>query len=114
MEKSGSRMIAHPAVILVAILGFTLVGCAEQDKTPNNSQPRQVDPQQVQSSIMAFANRYIAAMADAYDRLAEVSTSPDAKLAAIRGKLMAASGAIGNAAELNPVVGLMDMAVMVR
>ena len=62
---------------------------------------------------MAFANRYLAAMADVYDELAK-SPSPEVQLAAIRGKLIAGSGAIGCAVDTNPLVGLVDMAALVR
>jgi len=103
---------AIPCRALFALLA--LLGCASNTKNPATVSQRVVDPKQVQSETMAFANRYIAATADMYTRIQKQSSSTDVKLAAVRGKLVAATGAIANAVELNPLVGLMDMAVMVK
>ena len=67
----------------------------------------------MQSQTMAFASRYIASMADTYSDIQMNSTTPEAQLIALRRKIVAAYGAIGCAAEFNPFVGLMDMAMMV-
>jgi len=78
-----------------------------------NNSSAQIEPQRVQSATMAFANRYVAAMADVYEQVLNNSTSPQARFAAQRAKFIGATAAVGNAVELNPLAGLMDMAVVV-
>lgn len=77
------------------------------------AQRRGFDPRQVQSDLMAFTTRYIVATADVYTQVQGRVTTSEARLAALRGKLVAATNALDNAVEVNPVVGLMDMAVTV-
>lgn len=72
------------------------------------------DPRRVQSVTMSFAQRYITAMADIYDRMQLTATTPEARLMAQRMKILSGTGAMGNAVDPQPVAGLMDMAIMVR
>jgi hypothetical protein len=93
-------------------------GCARESaplvtSLSNDPSPRSVDPQHIQAATMSFADRYLAAMADAYERARIAAPTPQAALAAQRLKILAGIGATGNAVDPNPVVGLMDMAVMV-
>lgn len=62
---------------------------------------------------MSFADRYLAAMADEYDRAHLAAKTADGALMAQRLKGLAGIGALGNAVDPNPLVGLMDMVLMV-
>src|SRR4051794_37245015 len=72
-----------------------------------------IDPQLVQEACMSFASRYTTSMADVYDRVGATLTVPAARHTALQSKLLAGWGSINNAVNPNPVVGLMDMALMV-
>jgi hypothetical protein len=85
-------------------------GCAGQGRDASTVA---IDPRQVQAANMSFADRYLAAMADEYDRVTLAAKTPDATVLAQRLKILAGTGAMGNAVDPNPVVGLMDMALMV-
>ena len=61
---------------------------------------------------MNFANRYTAAVADVYDQILKATTPPQIKFEA-QCKITECSTAVGNAVELNPIIGLMDMTMMV-
>ena len=73
---------------------------------------RTLDPQRIQAENMNFADRYVAAMAEEYDRAKLAAKTPQAAIMAQRLKILAGAGAMGNACDPNPVVGLMDMAMM--
>lgn len=73
----------------------------------------QVDYERVQSATMSFAERYITAVDDVFDRIQPSLDSPEARLAALQGRIRAGLGALGNAVNQNPLVGLMDMTLMV-
>ncbi len=70
------------------------------------------DPRQVQGATMSFADRYMTATSDVYDRVRESAPTPAVALEANRAKIRAATGALSNAVNPNPVAGLMDMAIM--
>lgn len=61
---------------------------------------------------MAFAGRYIVATAEAYDEIIKNSGDSEIQLAAIRGKLVVATAAVGAAVQSSPLAGLMDLAVL--
>jgi hypothetical protein len=82
-------------------------------QTAREASLKHTNLQEIQGSIMGFADRYIAAMADVYDRAQRNATSLDVRLALQRWKILAGLGAASNAVDPNPVVGLMDMALMV-
>lgn len=75
--------------------------------------PQQTSLRQAQSENMSFADRYMTAMADVYDRAQRSAKTPQARLMAQRCKILAGIDAMSSAVDLNPIVGLMDMAVMV-
>jgi hypothetical protein len=106
--------IALGCLAIIAIMGC-LGGCSSSEAPANSSKSSNniIDPQQVQSSTTSFADRYMTAMGDAYDQVEKNSPTPQAKIMAQRLKIYAAMGALGNAVDPNPVVGLMDMALMV-
>jgi hypothetical protein len=52
-------------------------------------------------------------MADGYDRAQGAAKDPQGHIMAQRLKILAGTGAIANAVDPNPLVGLMDMALMV-
>jgi hypothetical protein len=62
---------------------------------------------------MGFADRYMSAMADAYDKVKASAPSPEGALKAQEGKVQAALGVLGNAVNPNPIAGLMDSAILV-
>lgn len=62
---------------------------------------------------MRFADSYISATADAYDRVRASAPAPEIALAAQRAKVQSTNGALNNACELNPMAGLIDMTVFV-
>jgi len=74
---------------------------------------RQIDMQRIQSQTMGFADLYVTQMADAYDQARRNAKSPEARIMALRLKVFAGMGATANAVNPNPIVGLMDMALMV-
>jgi hypothetical protein len=67
----------------------------------------------MQALTMSFATRYIVVIADVYDRVGKNTVAPEAQLVILRGKILAGTEATRNATNINPVVGFMDMAVMV-
>ena len=71
------------------------------------------DPRLIQAATMNFADRYVAAMADEYDRAGTAAKTPEAMIMAQRMKILAGTVAMGNAVDPNPLAGLMDMAVFV-
>lgn len=62
---------------------------------------------------MSFAVRYVNSMSDVYNRVQQNSKNPRVRMLAQRSKLMSGLGAMGNAVNPNPIVGVMDMAIMV-
>ena len=61
--------------------------------------------------MMSPADRYLAAVADDYNRARDAATTPEAQLPPAL-KMIVAPETMGNAVEPNPVSGLMGMAVM--
>ncbi len=94
-------------------LGGCMTSTASPARTPAASSNGRQDPGAIQSAVMGFADRYLSAIAEAYDRVGASSPSPESLLAAHQAKVQAAAGALGNAVNPNPVAGLMDMAVLV-
>ena len=72
-----------------------------------------IDPEQVQNRTMGFADRYMTTMAAGYEQAQFSSKTLEGKITAQRCKVYAGTGAMGNAANPNPIVGMMDMALMV-
>ncbi len=72
------------------------------------------DPRQVQSATMSFADRYLTATGDVYDRVRTDAPTARVALEGQRAKIRAGMGALSNAANPHPVAGLMDMAIMVH
>ena len=62
---------------------------------------------------MNFAVRYSTAMAEVYDQVRNSATTSQARSLAQHSKINSTLGALGNAVDPNPVLGLMDMALMV-
>ena len=62
---------------------------------------------------MSFADRYMTSIANAYDQAELTSQTLDGRIMAERCKLYAGLGAMGNGVNPNPIVGMMDMALMV-
>jgi hypothetical protein len=89
-------------------------GCAENQKAPIKNDPSpQFDPQQIQSQTMNFAERYMIVMANVYGQVRDSSKTPEGKIMAQRYMVDGGIGAMGNATNPNPLLGMMDMAVMV-
>ena len=111
-------MTARTLLVHFLLLSVLFCGCntlpAAENPGKNLAEPkRAVDPQQVQASTTAFAQRYMIAMADVFDRVKPSEAFPIASQLAQQQKLVAGVGAMGNAVNPNPIVGLMDMALMV-
>lgn len=107
-------------ITCAAVLGIlSAEGCAamapseRSQATTARSSSTQSQPAAVQSAVMGFADRFLSAMAEVYDSLRDATVDPDVRLAAQRFKAQAAQGALGNAVNPNPLVGLMDMAIFV-
>jgi hypothetical protein len=100
----------------LAAVVVTTIGCAAGSSSSaggSNDAAKTFDPTAVQAANMNFADRYLTAMEEEYDRARRAAKTPEAALMAQRLKILAGNGAMGNAVDPNPVVGLMDMAVMV-
>jgi hypothetical protein len=105
-------------VIALATLLFTfgLFGCASGGSSSWafwGSSKKSVDPEGVQLTVMRFADSYISATADAYDKVRASAPTPEVAFAAQRAKVQSTNGALGNASEINPMAGLIDMTVFV-
>ncbi len=116
-----TRSTIYPAIFAIgAWLGaISLGGCVAdaplpklQEKPETAATPK-IDPASVQTAVMDFADRYVSAMADAFDKVRASATTPQGVLAAQRSKLQLGHGAIINAANVSPLAGLMDMAITV-
>ena len=111
------------SVLMACFVSATAVLAAGCTSTPNGlstpqaqaslSAPKNFDPQAVQATTMSFSARYSVAMADLFDRVRQDSPSLEAQEMALRCKLTAGLGAMGNAVNPNPIVGFMDMALKV-
>jgi hypothetical protein len=66
-----------------------------------------------QRDVMNFSGRFASAMADAYDQLAASAKTQKARDTALDRKRGNVTAALVNATDENPLVGLMDMLVMV-
>jgi hypothetical protein len=113
--------------LLAVLIGLVLAGCAssaEKSKQSNSKQSsafgasspdgRPIDPEVLQRDVMNFADRFAGSMADAYDQIAAARTSsPAVQGAALERKIGNVSAAYVNATEFNPMVGLIEMMVMV-
>ena len=100
-------------VLCTLFLGGVAVGCGGTAARVEIEPPKHFTPQQVLSQTMAFASRYTTATADIYSDVQMSAATPEAQLIAVRRKIVATYGAIGCVVESNPLVGLMDMAMMV-
>ncbi len=113
-----SRMNVIVVVLFLACVAAIQGGCGADGHEPTSRRPRApetgpLDPRRVQAANMSFADRYLAAMADEYDRAHLAAKTADGALMAQRLKGLAGIGALGNAVDPNPLVGLMDMVLMV-
>jgi hypothetical protein len=121
MNSRAAHFIRSRWVAALALAAGAVGGCANVPAAPppastqavKREPPRQTDPEKIQAVIISFADRYMAAMADAYDRAQQHAATPQAQLSILRCKISACNAAIGNAANPSPLVGLMDMAVLV-
>jgi hypothetical protein len=100
---------------VLVLTGIFCGGCSlEKDLIPTTvPHAKAVDPSRVQASTISFATRYIAAIMDLYDRMQDQMTTPESRMLALQCKLDTCQGALGNAVNPNPVLGLMDMTLMV-
>jgi hypothetical protein len=100
-------------LVLVAVLGGA--GCAAEGKLlPIGQQPENViNPKQVQTSTISYATRFIAGVSDVYDQVQGNLPTLELRMLAQQDKLNACQGALNNAVNPNPVLGLMDMSLMV-
>src|SRR5262249_14366329 len=89
-------------------------GCKSHSQQNQSAAQGTIAPQQVQSQLMSFTNRYLISMQTVLNQVERNVKSPEVQLMIVRAKLVSGTTAIGHAVELNPFVGLMDMAVMVR
>ncbi len=108
-------MTPRPLVLLYFLWlpALLMAGCsAVNSRTPART-AKVIDPQEVQAATSSFAERYVVSMADVYDRVQSSPENPRARDLAQQNKLLAGQGAMGNAVNPNPIVGLMDMALMV-
>lgn len=106
-------------LLVAAAAGFPLLlptGCGVHSPFSSPQQTADIaghNPSTIQSAGMGFADRYLSAMADAYDKVKAAAPGPEAKLEAQQQKIQAALGALGNAVNPNPLAGLMDTAILV-
>ena len=104
-------------LVLWLCLACMAGGCAK-GQSPANARSQEVplrklQPQEITGTLTSFSDQYLMAMAETYDRAQQAATTSQARIEARRLKLLAATGAISNAVDPNPLVGLMDMAMMV-
>ena len=110
-------------ILLLACLLFSVTlttgGCTQLRRpssmfaTSRASVGTNIDPEQVERMTMNFAARYITATSDVYDQVRTRSMTPEARALAQQSKLNASLGALANAVDPSPVLGLMDMTLMV-
>jgi len=104
-------------VVLAGIVAALVAGCSGTGGGPvlrrAPAATKNIDPQEVQESTMSFATRYVVAVADVCERTQARATTQEARSLILRNRLLAGMGAMGNAVNPNPIVGLMDMAIMV-
>jgi hypothetical protein len=105
---------------LVSLVLFATTGCNAKHPLSfsklnpgTSSSTKPIDPEQVQITTTSFAVRYITAMADVYEQVLSNQTTPEARILLKQWKLATAVGAMGDATNPNPVLGFMDLTVMV-
>jgi F0F1-type ATP synthase membrane subunit b/b' len=104
------------AVATLGCAGHSSSSSYSYSYSSSSTRPGQVtpmDPQEIQARIMSFADSYVTAMADVYEKAHLSSKTLQGKITAQGSKLSAGIGAMGNAVNPNPVQGMMDMAIMV-
>ncbi len=101
-------------------VAFATGGCTQSHRSSSTHYSishalvgKPIDPEQVERVTMNFAVRYMTATADVYDQVRTHSATPEARALAQQSKLNANVGALANAVDPNPVLGLMDMTLMV-
>jgi hypothetical protein len=111
------RRLVH---CLVVFSGIAIAGCAADRGSANgpaafaaDAQWQRINPGMLQQDLMSFSDRFGTATADAYDLLADSATSYEAKRMAMGRKTGTLMAAVNNAVNENPIVGLMDMLVLV-
>src|SRR5438045_2703013 len=121
MNSRAAHFIRLAWVAAIAVAAGAVGGCTDvpaggppaSTQAVKREPPRQTDPEKIQAVIISFADRYLAAMAEAYDRAQQHAVTPQAQLSILRCKISSCNAAIGNAANPSPLLGLMDMAVLV-
>jgi hypothetical protein len=101
-------------VVAVLLGSVTLGGCAtEQQVVAPLGTGRGAIAIESQRALEEFADRYMTAMADAYDKVRQGAPTPEGAYLAIQLKLQIGLGAINNATSPSPLAGLTNMAVLV-
>ena len=104
--------------ILTALLAALVAGCATTTSSPTKPSRteslRTMDPARIQADTMGFADRLITSMTGVYDDLEQRASTPTARDTAHQLKTELAIGSVSNAVNPRPIVGLMDMVVLVR
>ena len=104
--------------ILTALLAVLAAGCATTNSQPANPSRAEslkaMDAARIQADTTGFADRFITSMTGVYDELEQRASTPAARDAAHQLKTELAVGSVGNAVNPRPIVGLMDMVVLVR
>ena len=113
-SRSRERIARMLAVCLIC-LAAGAVGCTHSHQNADmQAQARgNANAARIQAANMGFADRYLVAMADQYDRARHAAKTPEAAIMAQRLKILAGTDAMGNAVDPNPLVGMMNMALMV-
>jgi hypothetical protein len=112
-EAVGALVRPISLILLAAIATGCATGPAQGGRGAGYQGNGSVNPQRIQAVNMGFADRYLSAMADEFDRVRLSAKTPQAAIMAQRLKILAGTDAMGNAVNPNPLVGLIDMALMV-
>ncbi len=110
-----------PRPALIFLLPALVSGCAaskpplaEEGASSRRESLKQMDPVRIQGDILGFADRFVAAMVDAYGELERRTSEKMTQDIAHKLKTDMALGAISNAVNAHPITGLMDMVAMIQ
>src|SRR4051794_14808852 len=99
---------------LAVIVGLAALGCARTAEPPKAAlsqeglaQLKSATPAVLQRDLMNFADRFASSTAAAYDELAAVAPTPEARRVAIERKVNHVASAYANATQPSPIAGLL-------
>jgi len=104
----------------VALLSLALIGCGLRHRTRVQVSkgvvvgPREMTVEEIDARLKVFADMHVSAVAEVWDEIEKSATDPQVRFAAHRAKLKNAMATYSIVSDPNPIVGVLDMLVLVQ